>query len=128
MKVMYWDVCLDVAFFAIELWMYAMQTSHIPAWSDKLLKRELSKNTQWWWSNRGAERRRRPRTASTSNFGLAPCDFLLLPQLKEHLTTSLVKWRSQDRCESAKPSRRHKPYFVVLTELPEIWRKCVILL
>jgi hypothetical protein len=72
--------------------------------------------------------RRGPRTEWTSNFGLAPRDFLLLPQLKEHLTTSLVKLRSQDRCENANPSRRYKPYFVVLMKLPEIWKKCVILL
>jgi len=56
MKVMYWNICLDVAFFSTELCtcMYAMQTSHMPAWCDKQLKRELSKNKQWWCSNRGA--------------------------------------------------------------------------
>ena len=55
-------------------------------------------------------------------------DFLLLPQLKEHLTTSLVKWRSQDRFENENPPRRHKPHFVILMKLQTIWRKSVILL
>jgi len=118
---------LYVAFFSIELCMYAMHNLHMPAWSAKQLKRELSKNTQWWWSNLGVKRGR-TGTTSTSNFGLAACDSLPLLQLKKHLMTSIVKWRSQDSCENANPSRIYKPYFVVLMKLPAIWRKCVILL
>jgi len=47
MKVTCWDIRLDVAFFSTELCMYAMHNLHMPALSDKQLKRELSKNTQW---------------------------------------------------------------------------------
>jgi len=31
MKVMYWNICLDVAFFSTELCIYAMHNSHMPA-------------------------------------------------------------------------------------------------